>query len=155
MKNVLVPGKVEVKAAIAPQNSDGTLINGNIFDGSNYNSAIVALTIGAVTGTPTNLQAEVTVYSGNEVDNETTPTSITDEVASTVYLIDVDGLQAGNAVETLEIINDDLGKWQRVAVDLTFTGGSTPAADIACEWILGDPIYSEEVPAAVNVLEED
>ena len=141
----------EVQPAIIPQNDDGNAaVAGSIYDLTKFESALVFASVGAVTGTPTDLDVTVTIYTGDDVDDEDAPTSITDEAATT-YVLTLSGVQAGSATDFMNVDLSGLKKWGRVDVELGFTGGTTPTADIDAIWVFGDPAYSEEVTDAENV----
>lgn len=141
----------EPRVGFIPQNSDGVAdIEGPIYDRTNFLSAMVQGVVGAVTGTPTDLDIVITVYHGDAVDDEDTPTSITDEVATLLVLTLAD-VQAGTASDFINIDLTGFKKWVRLDTALTFTGGTTPTADVSGTWIFGDPRFSESVTDAQNV----
>ncbi len=141
----------EMRTGFAPVASTGTEIAGPIFDRTNFLSAEVFASVGAVTGTPTDLDIVVTIYHGDAVDSETTPTSITDETSTTITLTLADA-QAGSAEAYINVDLTPLKKWVRLGAVATFTGGTTPAALVNATWSLGDPRYQEAVTDAQNVL---
>lgn len=139
----------EIQPAIIPQNNDGAVVLGAIYDRRNFLSAMLNGSIGAVTGAPSGLVATFTIYSGDVVDNESAPTSITDEVVSN-DIITLTGVQAGSAADFINVDLTGLGRWIRVDVDLTFTAGTAPTADIDSTWVFGDPRHSEDVTDPQN-----
>lgn len=140
----------EVQPALIPQNSAAATITGPIYDLAKFESALLMAQIGAVTGTPTDLDIVVTVVTGDVVDDEDAPTSITDGAATT-YVLTLADVQAGSASDFINIDAGGLKRWAQVSAVLTFTGGSTPATDISASWIFGDPEYSNEVTDAQNI----
>ncbi|MTI49460.1 MAG: hypothetical protein FH761_16630 [Firmicutes bacterium] len=140
----------EVKTGIKPQNDDGSAaIAGPIFNRTNFLSAILHGAVGDVTGTPTGLDATFTVYHGDTVNDEEIPTSITDEEA-TGFVLTLADVQSGNAEDFVNINLEGLKKWIRVDAELTFTEGTSPAADVSSSLVLGDPRYTENVTSANN-----
>jgi hypothetical protein len=140
----------EARVGFIPENTDGTAIAGPIFDRTNFLSALIHGVVGAVTGAPTDLDLVITLYAGETVDDEDTPTSITDE-AATNFVLTVADAQAGSAEDFINVDLTGVPKWVRIGAVATFTGGTTPTADVACTFTLSDPRYSEDVSDAQNV----
>lgn len=138
------------RVGITPITSVAATLSGPIYDTKAFESAIFQAMIGAVTGTPTDLDVVVTLYHGNAVDSVSAPTTITDEAATT-YVLTLANVQAGNANDFICVLLDGLKRYVRAKAVLTFAGGTTPAAAISGVWVMGDPQYTNEVPVAQNV----
>ena len=149
MKKELL-NNTEPKAAFIPQNNDGTQIDGSIFDRTNVLSALIHGMAGAVTGTPTDLDVVFTLVHGDAVDDEATPTSITD-AEDTTFILTLEAVQAGSAEDFINVDLTGVKKWVQVKAEATFTGGTAPKVDLASVITIGDPRRAEDLTDAQNI----
>lgn len=118
--------------------------SGAVIDREGFLSAVIGISIGTVTGEPTGSAITVKVEhcdTGSGVF-EAAPDSRLDPEHVTEGGI----LKAAAAAEgdSLSLNLDLIGckRYIKITPSLTFEGGTSPAADVACATVLGDPAVS-------------
>lgn len=121
---------VKVVAATSPIARTAGALNGTVIDRTGFLDAVVHLSVGAATGTPTAQGVSLKIQTGALLDGSD--------------MADVDGeiipsLTANNVGAKLSLNLEPLKQYIRVVSTVTFTGGTTPAIPVAQTVILGNP----------------
>lgn len=116
-------------SSISIQETDASVdINGTSVDGARYGSCVVVAQAGAASGAPS---AQSLVFQVQESSDDSTWTSVSGQTLT---------VDADNEILELDIDLRERQRYIRVILDASessFTGGSTPANDIAAHVVLG------------------
>ena len=124
---------IKAVAGIGPQNAaDGATVNGSGVDRQGLRSCVVAAHVGAVTGAPTATSIQ---FKLQKSDDNSTFTDVSG--ASTT-------ITAADSSAELDLDISGLKRYVRVVAAVSFTGGTSPTADIAATLILGG---ADKLPA--------
>lgn len=126
---------VGVAKSIVPQSdSGGSPVNGSVVDTLGYNSAMLVLGTGAISGSPTTTSIAVKLQEGSLADGsdmadakDNTGTNIggTITAAGSILLARIEGLSTNRK------------RYLRIVETTTFSGGSTPAVLVHANILLG------------------
>jgi len=127
------PQRTAAAALIVPVSNDGTLVNSVIIDRQAYQSSKVVLNFASSAGTPTTAVASLKVYS-NSASSTSSPTPALLATLETALNVKTAGLTS------YDVDFSNAKRYVYVALDIDYTGGTTPTNIVSSEIILGDKV---------------
>lgn len=121
-------GVINTVAAVRPQDSDGTAINGIGIDRLAYLGAVFAVEVGATSGTPTSFTVDAKVQ---ESDDNSTYADVAGAAMTQITAINSHG--------EINVSLAGLKRYVRLYLDAGFTGGTAPKVLMAATCVLGQP----------------
>lgn len=119
--------EIKFNRAISPHNDDGTGENGAAINRQGYQSALLAVDVGATEGTPDSFTVDVLLQES--ADGSTGWTEVDDSAITTITAINTSQVKAVNLA--------GLKQYVRAVAAVEFVNGTSPKVLMAASLILG------------------
>jgi hypothetical protein len=119
------------KRAVSPQSASAGSINGVAIDRLGYSSASFAVITGAVTGSPSAQTVDAKIQEADASGG-----TYTDVSGATVSITDAD------SIGEINVDLSGLKRYIRIVLTVSFTGGTSPAIEVASNCALGEAQYN-------------
>jgi hypothetical protein len=119
---------MQVRKGVVPTNAGAGAINGTGLDRTGFLSAVLALFVGAASGTPTSYTVDCKLQ--DSADNS----SFTDVTGGSVTQVTAD-----NGTAHVDVDLSNLRQYVRAVVTVGITGGTSPKVPVSATLVLAGP----------------